>query len=274
MYHTIIPIFNGFFSIDFGNMLKTPASYWPFNPQIANSPSFIFLIIDEQGDKILVDTGFSKDYVFGYPPFSSYQRDINQELPKALASRGIIAENINQVILTHIHWDHTGGIGFFPKATFYCQAEEFRVLFRLLPNEETGYCPSHWLPYLERIKLVEGNMEIKPGIKLILSGGHTAGHQMVEVNTRLGKVLLGGDIRFDYSPMWQVPQENWDVIRQGPGKKMFWSNEVLPIIKDWLESNSISIESNQTVQPFQKSSDHHQILFSHDSELLKIKSIP
>lgn len=275
MYHTIIPIFNGFFSIDFATMLKTPVSYWPFNPQIENSPSFIFLIIDEQGDTVLVDTGFNKDYIFGYPPFSSYQREKKDELPDSLNAHGFQPEDIKQVILTHIHWDHTGGMMFFPASTFYAQAEEFRALFHLLPNEETGYCPSHWLPYLSNIQLIEGNMEIKPGIKLILSGGHTAGHQLVEVETTAGKVLLEGDIRFNYNPIWQVPHENWDSLRRGPGKNMFWSSAVLPAIRDWLErSHFMTSVSNSIPERELKSSDYYRVLVSHDASLLNIKSIP
>lgn len=275
MFHTIIPIFNGSFSIDFGGMLKTPASYWPFNPQFSNSPSFVFLIIDEQGEPVLLDTGFNKEYIFGYPPFSSYQREAKDELPNALSSLGFQAQNIKNVILTHLHWDHTGGMMFFPNSMFYIQAEEFRALFHLLPNEETGYCPAHWLPHLSRIQLMEGDIEIKPGIKLILSGGHTAGHQLVEVETRAGKVLLGGDMGLDYKPLWQVPRENWDWLRCGPGQNMYWSSEVLAILKKWLEAKNYTISDWNPIPERQfKTADYYRVLGSHDSSLQNIKSIP
>lgn len=274
MYHTIIPIFNGFFSVDLASLLNIPESYWPFNPLVDNSPSFIFLIIGEDGTSVLVDTGFSKDYVYGYHPCSSWLQNESDELPHALKARGFQTENIGQVVLTHIHWDHTGGMEYFPNSTFYVQAEDFRALFRLQPNEETGFCPSHWLPCLSRIQVIEGNMEIKPGIKLIHSGGHTAGHQMVEVETKAGKVLLEGDKRFDYSPMWRVPQENWDLLRFGPGKHMFWSSDVLPAVKDWLKTKQALDSPVLPTLKREFSSDYHQTIFSHDPRLLNIKSIP
>ncbi|MEN6325099.1 MAG: MBL fold metallo-hydrolase [Syntrophomonas sp.] len=274
MYHTIIPVFNGYFSIDFGSMLNTHASYWPFNSRIEKSPSFVFLIIDEQGGAVLVDTGFSKDYIFGFPPFSSCQREKKDELPASLYLQGFRPDDIKQIIMTHIHWDHTGGMEYFPNSTFYVQAEDFRALFRLQPNEETGYCPSHWIPHLSRVQLVEGNTDVKPGIKLVLSGGHTAGHQMVEVATRAGKVLLGGDLRFDYSVMWQVPQKNWDLLRNGAGQKMFWNRGVLIDIKNWLESRQAWISPLVTDPKPDIESDYFQVLYSHDPGLLSINSIP
>ncbi|MEA1961262.1 MAG: MBL fold metallo-hydrolase, partial [Bacillota bacterium] len=201
MFYTIYPLYNGNFSVVFKTISQNL-------PELKNIPSFAFLLQHEDGELILVDTGFAINHIPGVN--SKGNREPEQELHNAVRALGFDPLSISTVILTHLHWDHTAGMYLFPNATFCIQGEEFRSLFSLNPNEETYYAPAHWLPLLSCIHLVEGNIELRPGLRLIVTGEHTAGHQVVEVQTKEGLYLLGGDAPFNYDQLWKlIPPEGW-----------------------------------------------------------------
>lgn len=269
MYYRIIPVYNGSFSIDFAGVLGISQNDFCFSPVIRNSPSLVFLLIDENEEALLVDTGFDEEYIWGFPPHASFKREQKERLPLALSACGYRPEDISTVIMTHLHWDHTGGMKFFPNAHFYVQATEFKALTELEPKQETAYRPEHWLSLLSRIRLVEGDIQLRPGINLLFTRGHTPGHQAVEINTRSGPVILGGDLLFDYTTLWEdPPPEAWERLKTGPGKDMFWKKGFASKIKNWIleqETGKSQPESEWDLKKLETRGA--RVLFSHDPQL-------
>ncbi|MCP4135403.1 MAG: MBL fold metallo-hydrolase [bacterium] len=266
MYHTIIPVYNGSFTIKFGHL----GDGEEFSlPKFENICSFVFLVIDEEGDAVLVDTGFNEDHIPGHGSYAT--RDKKDTICEALTAKGYEAGSIATVVQTHLHWDHTGGMRHFPGAQFYVQASEFSGFDHLNPNEETYFCPAHWIDLLSQIKPVNGEHQLKPGLKLIPTGAHSFGHQLVQVETKNGTILLLGDATLDYSLLWQMlPQEYWDLFRKGPGKNFYWDETVLPQIKDWLKKQNTGVISptrDLTLDEIKQLGD--QLYFTHDPRLLK-----
>ncbi len=268
MYHTIMPVFNGYFSVRFegqgGSALRA----------VENIPSFVFLVVDEDGGAVLVDTGFARDHIPGLG--STFERSPEEELPQMLAARGFDAAAVKNVVQTHIHWDHTGGMKHLTAARFFIQYYDFMQLLHLNPNEETYYCPAHWLPALPRVEIVHGVHELKPGLTLIPTGGHTHGHQAVRVNTRQGTVVLAGDAPFNYDMLWKaVPAEYWKMYREGAGARFYWNADVLPFIEKWIADRGLDVAYEHRPVPWkeiQKMGD--RVIFSHDGSLREIASIP
>lgn len=228
MQYQIHPIFNGFFNILFKSVRP-----------MENIPCFAFLLAAEDGELILVDTGFNPEFIPGLT--TAFKQNAEHKLPAAIANLGYDPGDIRTVIMTHLHWDHTGSMHDFTSARFYVQADEFRGLFHLNPNEETYFCPAHWLDLLPQIELVEGDHELRSGLKLIRTGGHTKGHQIVEVETASGPLLLAGDAPFNYDLLWKmISPEGWQMFREGPGARFYWDKSIPTQLAAWMEENNIS----------------------------------
>lgn len=260
MQYRIHTLFNGVFNILFKSV-----------PPIANIPCFAFLLAGEDGKLILVDTGFDPEYIPGMT--TSYKQDAGHKLPAAIASLGYDPADIDTVIMTHLHWDHTGGMQAFPSARFYVQADEFRGLFQLNPNEETYFNPTHWLDLLPRIELVEGDLQLRPGLTLIRTGGHTKGHQIVEVETANGPILLAGDAPFNYDLLWQmIPAEGWKMYREGPGERFYWDKSIPPAIAAWMDEKQIAGPVKGQAVPWKQFKGMGKQFYTiHDPRLLKTK---
>jgi len=105
-------------------------------------------------------------------------------LPDELVSRVAVVVN------THLHFDHCGGNRLFPGIPIHVQRRELADA-----RTEDDYTVREWVDfpgatYVEH----DGEAEILPGVRLLPSPGHTAGHQIVVVETDEGPVVLGGDV--------------------------------------------------------------------------------
>jgi len=268
MVHSIIPVFNGYFTVLFEGETQIHA------PKVENIPSFFFVIKSDNGDIAVVDTGFSRDYI---PGVGSYcDRTLEQEAGSMMLSRGFDPLKVRNVIMTHMHWDHTGAMKIFKNAEFIIQRYEFLQMMNLNPNEETYYNPAHWMDLLPRVHVVNGNMEFSPGISLIQTGGHTHGHQAVKVTTRDGSVMLVGDSPFNYDMLWKMfPEEYWDKFKNGPGKRFYWDNKTISALKNYVYQLGAPIQYTPRTMAYadlRRLAD--TVVFSHDPKLVSVDSIP
>ena len=161
---------------------------------------YVWAIKSQNGETIVVDTGAS-------PAQGAARKVPGYVSPiEVLARVGISGNNVTKVIITHMHWDHVGGMdGFlqaYPKATFYVQRREFdfcvknpvsqrkpiAILFDPLANKIVGD-----MERSERLVIVDGDYNLAPGVDLILAPGHTLGLQVVRVNTAKGPTVVGSD---------------------------------------------------------------------------------
>ncbi len=131
----------------------------------------------------------------------------NYVSPAAMVQRaGVRPDQIPVVLVSHLHWDHWAGHGLFPSAEFWIQREEVAFwtgpaarfdLYRQLANAPAlGELVT--LNYGGRIRLIEGECEVLPGLRVHWVGGHTAGLQIVSVQTARGPVVLASDASHFY----------------------------------------------------------------------------
>lgn len=160
------------------------------------------LIRSSRGN-ILVDTGIGNkgrdSMKEGYAPSPS-------RLSRSLRERGLSLQDIDFVVLTHLHFDHAGGctrldryarpVPAFPRACYVVRREAWAQAMQ--PNERAraSFSPEELEP-LERahqLELLDSDAELVPGLFLRGTGGHTPGHQMVLLDQGGERVAFLGDL--------------------------------------------------------------------------------
>jgi glyoxylase-like metal-dependent hydrolase (beta-lactamase superfamily II) len=162
------------------------------------------LLVKTKGENILIDAGIGDTLSDRMKRIYGIEKESN--LNAGLATFGFKPEDIDLVILTHLHLDHAGGVvrfnekgekvPSFPNAKHVIQSQEWEEA--LIPDERTmaTYFPENFLilKNSQLVELVDGEKEVAPGVKVIPTGGHTLGHQAILIETGSEKVLCPGDI--------------------------------------------------------------------------------
>ena len=140
----------------------------------------------------------------GVRPALAAERKLGGFVPvdKVLARIGIDAKKVEHLVLSHIHFDHGGGIELFPNAKIYVQRKEFDFwvydpISRRLPYASVADPISIKqlgdLRGSDRLVFIDGDQKIFPGIELLLTPGHTPALQSMAVNTSKGLAILTSD---------------------------------------------------------------------------------
>jgi N-acyl homoserine lactone hydrolase len=154
-------------------------------------------------EPVLVDTGVGDPAALSASVGIPFTRSAEQTLSAALAKHGISVEDIGLVIMTHLHADHTGQLGVLPRARFAVQRSELQ--YAAAPLFPTPLFDRHDIGLLtgalfDRIAFLDGDEEIVPGVRGVLTGGHSPGHQMLEVDVDSGLAIITGDLIFLIDP--------------------------------------------------------------------------
>lgn len=134
-----------------------------------------------------------------------YEIEEGGRIISGLAQAGVRPEEIDGVIVTHLHFDHSGGCtvcgldgkisATFPKAKYFIQKLEWHDAMH--PNELTdgSYLEENFLPLQKskNLELINGNAKIDKGITVQMTGGHTRGHQIVWLESEGEKACFLGD---------------------------------------------------------------------------------
>ncbi|HET8632382.1 MAG TPA: N-acyl homoserine lactonase family protein [Thermomicrobiales bacterium] len=164
-----------------------------------------YLIQPGDGSTILVDTGMGRDVLAGEVDFGGRMHPVDSAgayVVDRLAALGLSPEDITTVVATHFHFDHAGGLADFPGATIVAQ--------RAAVDAAQG--GGRWgrsaveIPGL-RWRLVEGDTDLAPGVRLLGTTGHAVGHQSLLVTTaRDGAFLLTIDAIYNRD---QLAADDW-----------------------------------------------------------------
>ena len=121
---------------------------------------------------------------------------------ESLSLVGLDPRTVKDVILTHLHYDHVGSFDQFPQADFHLQESEMHYAcgrFMRFPKLAHSFEPDDIagmvkLNFGRRVRMINGDADIAPGIKVHLVKGHSAGLQCVTVETARGTVVLASDV--------------------------------------------------------------------------------
>lgn len=163
------------------------------------------LLLQGEGKNILVDCGMGTKWSVKLADI--YKLDHSTlNLEKSLQEHGLTVEDITDVLLTHLHFDHAGGsttktdqdklIPTFPKATYYIQKENLEWAKNPKEKDRASYLKEDWEPLQEAgvLKVVNGEKEFLSGIRIKRFYGHTRGIQLPLLDDGKTKLFFCGDV--------------------------------------------------------------------------------
>ena len=159
-------------------------------------------LVRGNGHNVLVDAGFYRDQFMKQWHPKDYVKP-----SEAIARVGLKPEDITDLVITHMHWDHADGMDLFPKARIWLQKDELEYYAGAAwqsRNAHGGIDPDDILAAVKlntqgRVTLVNGDaQEILPGITCYLGGKHTYASQYLGINTAQGTVVLASDNMYLY----------------------------------------------------------------------------
>ena len=193
--YTIVPINCGMLQgADQGNMTAKRGM-----GEKIQIPTVMFAVMSKS-EIVIVDTGPGEpDEVKSAFGRAVVRKDGESPLG-ALKRLGVSPESVKHVIVTHLHWDHSGGLYLFPNAAIYVQKRELQCAICPPPLQGEIYeLASHsktlprWLKSLRSMTAIDGDKTLLPGVDLVTLPGHTPGMMGVAINTAVGKYLIASD---------------------------------------------------------------------------------
>lgn len=186
------------YAIKYAEMASRPrAESFMFDARhdVFHDMDYFIWVIRNEDRTILVDTGF--DSVEG----ENRGRKIQIEPGEALAEIGIAPDSVDTAIITHLHFDHAGGLEQFPNAQFHLQEAEMvyatgpcmchQVLQK--PYTADHVCQMIRRVYNGKVIFHDGDAQVAPGVTVHRVGGHSRGLQVVRVDTAGGPLVLASD---------------------------------------------------------------------------------
>lgn len=149
------------------------------------------LLLEGHGRRVLVDDGVGDKFT---PKLADiYRLEITEHtLERSLAELSLGVEDVTDVILTHLHFDHAGGstvsrggtlVPRLPRARYYVQRKNWDNAHQPNPRERASYLGENYDPLMEAgvLRLWDGPQQPWPGVELFTADGHTRGQQLVRV---------------------------------------------------------------------------------------------
>ncbi len=245
---------SGYFWLDGGAMFGIiPKPLWEKTnpPDSANriKLSTRNLLLQNGKRKILIDSGMGNKW--DAKSKSIYSINQNEfSLDNELVKAGISAGEITDVIITHLHFDHTGGsikleneklIPAFPNAKYYVQKKNFEWAVNPSERDRGSYIKENFIPLYEAgvLNLIDNNINFDDEIEFLVVNGHTFSQQLVKISDSSSTILYCGDLiptsshipipyvmGYDLQPLMAV-QEKKNILSQANEEqwKLFFEHD-------------------------------------------------
>lgn len=209
--YALFPIEAGRFKLDGGAMFGiVPKPLWekriPADERNRITLAMRCLLLVGNGKVILIDTGIGDKHEAKFADIFGIDHE-HSTLEGSLAQLGYAPEDVTDVILTHLHFDHCGGatrrdgdriIATFPNATYHVQHEHWEWAMQPNVRERASFLKENFEPLAKdstaRLNLLAGGGEFAEGIELLVVNGHTRAMQVVKVCDEQSTLLFAADL--------------------------------------------------------------------------------
>lgn len=201
---------SGIRRVRFGTILRPAEETADGRARVEALDGFVVPLVD---GLLLFDTGIAT----GDADVDAHYRPVRIPLEQALAAAGVRVDEITAVANCHLHLDHAGGNPLLPGRPIHVQRAE------LAAARGQDYTVGGVVDFPDaRYQVHDGAADLAPGVRLVPTPGHTAGHQSLVVDAPHGRVLLAGQTH-DTASAWTADVAA--VLRPDP---------LLPAVPEWL----------------------------------------
>lgn len=173
-------------------------------PDELHSIDYFMWLLRSGNRVILVDSGYDAGEGL------KRERPIRIDPGEALKPFGLAPEDIDELIVTHLHYDHAGGLHLFPNAKLHMQASEMAYATGpcmchdtlKMPFTANHVCEAIKRLYSGKVTFHEGDGQIADGVTVHCIGGHSRGLQCARVRTSAGWLVLASDATHFYENIW------------------------------------------------------------------------
>lgn len=206
--YKLLTIQSGYFSLDGGAMFGIiPKPLWektnPADVQNRVTLSTRNLLLISDARKILIDTGMGSKW--DDKAKNIYNIDSKLDLESSLEHVGIKCEDVTDVLLTHLHFDHTGGstkllnnklVPVFPNAKYYVQKKNFEWAMNPSERDRGSYIKENFEPLVKEgvLELINGEIDFDDNISFVVINGHTFSQQMIKISDSSNTLLYVADL--------------------------------------------------------------------------------
>ena len=161
------------------------------------------LLIDTGDKRILIDTGVGRKHLESLK-YYDFQEII--DLGEKINELGYACEDITDVVLTHLHFDHCGGCTqytedkelalTFPNATHWVTKSQWENYLHPNVREKASYFPENMIPVYDagKLKLIDENQWLCPEVELRIFNGHTVGQIVCYIHDENRTIVYAGDV--------------------------------------------------------------------------------
>jgi len=228
------------FGFDGGAMFGVvPKAIWSRSYNIGDEQNRIPLaarplLVSFDNKKVLIDTGNGDKFDDKLSSIYSLNRQ-QSNIVNALEKLSIRADDITDVILTHLHFDHSGGatsivngeiVPTFPNAKYYVQKKQLDWAESPTEKDRASFMSENWECLLSNsmLQLIEGDGELFPGIDIIISNGHTKNMSLVKISDNGQSLVYCADLCPTSAHVgipFSMGYDNFPVTVMAEKKKMF-----------------------------------------------------
>ena len=222
---TLTWLSGGYTQLDGGSMFGVvPKSLWskryPANELNQIDLSTDPILIQYQNKTFLIDTGVGANKMTERQLRNNGVRE-QSKLEDCLALLGLLTEDIDYVLMTHMHADHACGltklqneqyISTFPNAQILLSATEWNEVRQPNIRSRNTYWKENWEAIQSQVETFENELEVLPGIRMVHTGGHSDGHSIIKLEQNGETIVHMADIMPTHAhqnPLWVLAYDDY-----------------------------------------------------------------
>ncbi|WP_408606160.1 YtnP family quorum-quenching lactonase [Jeotgalibacillus campisalis] len=178
------------------------------------------ILIEMDGHRVLLESGVGTGKMSDKQK-RNYGVTRESHIEESLGKLGLTRDDIDLVIMTHMHFDHAGGltrkeddklVSAFPQAKIYTSKIEWDEMRAPNIRSKNTYWEENWKPIEEQVVAFEGEVTILPGLKMVHTGGHSDGHSVVLLEQNGETMIHMADLMPTHAhknPLWVLAYDDY-----------------------------------------------------------------